>query len=103
SVEVDLRLAALGQRFDEQLAFDHAAAVCAAASAVGATVTLAMTDHTATDSALEILTKLRQDFPDTGMTISARLRRSEADCRDLAGPGSRVRLCQGIYAEPESV
>src|SRR5690606_39126755 len=25
------------------------------------------------------------------------------DCRDLAGPGARVRLCKGAYAEPESV
>ena len=24
------------------------------------------------------------------------------DCRDLAGPGSRVRLCKGAYEEPES-
>jgi proline dehydrogenase len=31
------------------------------------------------------------------------LRRTEADCADLAGPGSRVRLCKGAYAEPESV
>ncbi len=31
------------------------------------------------------------------------LRRTEADCRDLAGPGSRVRLCKGAYDEPASV
>src|SRR5690606_1217028 len=31
------------------------------------------------------------------------LRRTEADCRDLAGPGSRVGLCKGAYDEPESV
>jgi proline dehydrogenase len=31
------------------------------------------------------------------------LRRTEADCRDLAVAGSRVRLCKGAYAEPASV
>ena len=35
--------------------------------------------------------------------LQAYLRRTEADCRDLAGPGSRVRLCKGAYKEPESV
>ena len=29
--------------------------------------------------------------------------RTEADCRDLAVEGSRVRLCKGAYKEPESV
>jgi proline dehydrogenase len=35
--------------------------------------------------------------------LQSYLRRTEADCRDLAYPGSRVRLCKGAYAEPESV
>ena len=32
--------------------------------------------------------------------IQASLRRSEDDCRALAHPGSRVRLCKGAYQEP---
>jgi proline dehydrogenase len=35
--------------------------------------------------------------------LQAHLRRTEADCRELATTGSRVRLCKGAYAEPESV
>jgi proline dehydrogenase len=103
ATEVSLKLSALGQRLDEQLAYDHAAAVCAAAAEAGTAVTLDMEDHTTTDSTIEILTKLRQDFPATGVALQSYLRRTEADCRDLAGPGSRVRLCKGAYAEPESV
>lgn len=103
AVEVSLKLTALGLRLDEQLAFDYAAAVCAAARDAGTTVTLDMEDRTTTDATCEILTKLRQDFPTTGVAVQAYLRRTEADCRDLTGPGSRVRLCKGAYAEPESV
>lgn len=103
ATEVSLKLSALGLRLDEQVAFDHAAAVCAAARAAGTSVTLDMEDHTTTDATYEILTKLRQDFPDTGVALQAYLRRTEADCRDLAVPGSRVRLCKGAYAEPESI
>jgi proline dehydrogenase len=101
--EVSLKLSALGVRLGEQLAYDHAAAVCAAAVEAGTTVTLDMEDHTVTDATCEILIKLRQDYPSTGIALQAYLRRTEADCRDLAGPGSRVRLCKGAYAEPESV
>jgi proline dehydrogenase len=62
-----------------------------------------MEDHTTTDSTLSILRELRKDFPRTGAVLQSYLRRTEADCRDLAYPGSRVRLCKGAYDEPESV
>jgi proline dehydrogenase len=103
AAEVSLKLSALGQRFDEKMAHDYAAKICAAAVEAGATVTLDMEDHTTTDSTLDILAQLRQDFPTVGVALQAYLRRTEADCRELAGPGSRVRLCKGAYAEPESV
>jgi proline dehydrogenase len=101
--EVSVKLSALGQRFDEKLAYEHAKAICAAAVRAGTTVTLDMEDHATTDSTLDILLRLRADFPDTGAVLQAHLRRTEADCRELAGVGSRVRLCKGAYAEPEPV
>src|SRR5207248_2887465 len=73
------------------------------ADAVGATVTLDMEDHTTTDSTLGILRELRGEYPWVGAVLQAYLRRTEQDCRELSGPGSRVRLCKGAYAEPESV
>jgi proline dehydrogenase len=103
AAEVSVKLSALGQLFDEQLAYDHARAICVAAADAGTTVTLDMEDHTTTDSTLEILGKLRKDFPATGVALQAYLRRTEADCRELATAGMRVRLCKGAYAEPESV
>jgi proline dehydrogenase len=103
AAEVSVKLSALGQRFDERLAVEHAHAICAAAAEAGTTVTLDMEDHTTTDSTLEALVSLRKDFPTTGAVLQAYLRRTEADCRELATAGSRVRLCKGAYAEPESV
>jgi proline dehydrogenase len=103
AAEVSVKLSALGQKFDERLALEHARAICAAALEAGTTVTLDMEDHTTTDSTLEILATLRKDFPTTGAVLQAYLRRTEADCRELATTGSRVRLCKGAYAEPESV
>lgn len=103
SVEVSLKLSAVGQALDEALALDGAREVCAAAAAAGTTVTVDMEDHTTTDSTLGIVRELRADYPWLGAVVQAYLRRTEADCKELAGAGSRVRLCKGAYREPESV
>jgi proline dehydrogenase len=106
AAEVSVKLSAVGQSLPgdgEQFALDNAFAICEAARNVGTTVTLDMEDHTTTDSTLGILRELRRDFPDTGAVVQAYLRRTEADCRDLAYAGSRVRLCKGAYKEPASV
>jgi proline dehydrogenase len=104
--EVSVKLSAVGQALPgdgEKIALEHARAICTEARRVGATVTLDMEDHTTTDSTLEILRQLRVDFPETGAVLQAYLHRTEADCRDLAYAGSRVRLCKGAYKEPASV
>jgi len=101
--EVSVKLSAVGQAFDEAMALDHATRICKAAADVGTTVTLDMEDHTTTDSTLDILGKLRQDFPSTGAVLQAYLHRTEADCRELSGEGSRIRLCKGAYSEPAEV
>jgi proline dehydrogenase len=101
--EVSVKLTAVGQAIDEQMALDNARRICEGARSASTTVTLDMEDHTTTDSTLSILRELRQDFPDTGAVLQSYLRRTESDCRDLAFAGSRVRLCKGAYKEPESV
>src|SRR5207237_5363438 len=103
AAEVSVKLSALGTVCDESLAYEHAHDICAAAAAAGTTVTLDMEDHETTDATLDVLSRLRADFPGTGAVLQAYLRRTEGDCRELATPGSRVRLCKGAYAEPESV
>jgi proline dehydrogenase len=103
AAEVSVKLSALGQVFDEKVALEHARAICAKASEAGTTVTLDAEDHTTTDSTLEVLARLRAEFPTTGAVVQSYLRRTEADCRELAVEGSRVRLCKGAYKEPESV
>jgi len=104
-VEVSVKLSALGQGLPDgdALALDGVRAICGAAAEAGTTVTVDMEDHTTTDATLATVVALRVDFPWVGAVLQSQLRRTEADCRDLAGPGSRVRLCKGAYEEPESV
>ena len=106
NAEVSVKLSAVGQALPEvgeKVALENARTICHAARNAGTTVTLDMEDHTTTDSTLGILRELRKDFPETGAVLQAYLHRTEADCRDLAYEGSRVRLCKGAYNEPESV
>ena len=106
NAEVSVKLSAVGQALPEvgeKVAIENARTICHAARNAGTTVTLDMEDHTTTDSTLGILRELRKDFPETGAVLQAYLHRTEADCRDLAYEGSRVRLCKGAYNEPESV
>jgi proline dehydrogenase len=104
--EVSVKLSAVGQALPgdgERIALEHASEICRAAGAAGTTVTLDMEDHTTTDSTLSILRELRADFPWAGAVVQAYLRRTEGDCKDLAGEMSRVRLGKGAYDEPDSV
>ncbi len=104
--EVSVKLSAIGQALPDnghKIAVENARTICRAARNAGTTVTLDMEDHTTTDSTLAILRELRKDFPETGAVLQAALHRTEADCRDLAHEGSRVRLCKGAYLEPEAV
>ncbi|MGW6422879.1 proline dehydrogenase family protein [Nocardia sp. NPDC055053] len=105
-LEVSVKLSALGQalpRDGHAVARGHAHQICTAAEAAGIWVTVDAENHTTTDSTLAIVRDLRADFPWLGTVLQAYLRRTEEDCRALADPASRIRLCKGAYDEPESV
>jgi proline dehydrogenase len=86
----------------ERTAVEHIERIAIVARDAGTTVTLDAEDHRTTDAVLRIATTLRPRFPWLGSVVQAGLRRTEADVRELAAPGVRVRLCKGAYAEPVS-
>ena len=103
AAEVSVKATAVGLTLDTGLARENIARICAAARDAGTTVTLDAEHYDVIEPTLRIASSLREEFPDLGCVIQAGLRRSEADCRSLAGHGTRVRLCKGAYSEPESV
>lgn len=105
-VEMSVKLSALGQALasdGESVALTHATEIASAARDCGTSVTVDMENHLTTDSTLRVVRRLRAEFPATGAVIQAYLHRSLEDCRALAQPGSRVRLCKGAYREPSTV
>jgi proline dehydrogenase len=99
---LDLRALGLGRTSARALATD-AAAVCAAAAAVGMTVTLSGLGHDQVEAALEVRAALAEEFPDLGVTLGANLLRTESDCIDLAAAGARVRLVKRDAPEGAAV
>jgi proline dehydrogenase len=103
TAEVSVKPTAVGLFLGPRIAVDNISRICAAAAEAGTTVTLDAEEHAAIEPTLRIAAKLRAEFGDLGCVVQACLRRSEADCRALAGHGVRVRLCKGAYSEPESL
>lgn len=105
-LEVSIKLSALGRalpRHGEKIASENAHRIATAAAEAGVWVTVDAEDHTTTDSALRIVRDLRSDFPDLGTVLQSYLHRTADDCAEFSGPGSRIRLCKGAYAEPADV
>lgn len=68
-------------------------------------VRLDMEDHPYTDLTLEMYERLRRDYGrHVGVVLQSYLRRTEDDLRTLiAGGQTNIRLCKGIYVEPEQI
>ncbi|MFI5933614.1 proline dehydrogenase family protein [Actinoplanes sp. NPDC051494] len=104
--EISIKLSALGQSLGTdgpERATDRALELVEHAYRHGVDVTFDMEDHTTVDHTLETLRAARATQPRVGCVLQAMLHRTEADARDLAVAGSRIRLVKGAYAEPPSV
>jgi proline dehydrogenase len=105
-LEVSVKLSALGQAIPgdgPRRATGNLRELCAAARQFGVLVTVDAEDHTTTEHTLRTVGELRGEFPWLGVVLQAYLHRTEADCKELAGPLSRVRLCKGAYREPKTI
>jgi proline dehydrogenase len=105
-LDISLQLSSLGRDVPyggRKVCYENAAEICARADHLGATVTLDAEEHPAVDTTLQVLADLRREYPTTGVALQAYLRRTEADCRELATARSRVRLCKGGYSAPRHV
>lgn len=99
SPEISIKLEQMGLYAPggEDAAVARAITLATRANVAGTRVTLDMEGVAEVDLTLRALQAIRTHEPDTGVALQAYLTRTERDCAELAGPGSRVRLCKGGY------
>jgi proline dehydrogenase len=101
---VSVKLTALGLKLDYDLCRENLTAVVDDAGRRGNFVRIDMEDATTTDDTLRLYRELRGDGRgNVGVVLQAYLRRTLDDIDALADLRPNVRLCKGIYLEPESI
>lgn len=100
---VSIKLSNLGLDIARDFCLEQAAAVVAAARAVGGFVRIDMEGSKHTDATLDVFQRLRRDFDNVGIVLQAYLQRTEDDVKEAVRRGDRVRLCKGAYKEPPAV
>ena len=99
---VSVKPTGLGLKLGYELCKRNLETVIAAAEPTGRFVRIDMEDSSTTDETLRLFSELRDEgHPRVGPVLQASLRRTRADAEALAGVS--VRICKGIYVEPESI
>ena len=100
---ISVKLTQLGLKIDTGFCKANVEEILEAAKAKSNFVRIDMEDHTCTEDTLKIFHEVKEKYSNVGIVIQAYLRRSEVDIRRLASEKAKVRLCKGIYNEPEEI
>ncbi len=99
---VSVKPTGLGLKLGYDVCKRNVQTVIAAAEPTGRFVRIDMEDSSTTDETLRLFRELRDEGHDrVGPVLQASLRRTVSDAEALAG--ASVRICKGIYIEPESI
>ena len=100
---LSIKLTSLGLKLDKDFCRDNVRKILRVASSYGNFVRIDMEDSSCTSDTIDIFRSLQAEHTNCGIVLQAYLRRTEADVRALLAAGANVRLCKGIYKEPEEI
>jgi proline dehydrogenase len=101
---VSVKPTGLGLKLDRDFCRDNIGRIVRCAQERDNFVRIDMEDATTTSDTLAVYRELRAEgLEHVGVVLQARLRRTIADVRALADLKPSVRLCKGIYLEPEEI
>ena len=101
---ISVKLSELGLRIDLERCREATRALAASAAEHGRFVRIDMEDSSVTSVTLDLYRAMRSEFDNVGIVIQSCLRRSAEDIAELMDEGATdVRLCKGIYIEPEEI
>jgi proline dehydrogenase len=99
---VSIKPTMLGLNLDEAFCREQFHTLHEYAKERGNWITIDMEDHPYTDSTLAIYREMQRNHGNSSTVLQAYMRRTLADIGELP-PRSSVRLCKGIYVEPEHI
>jgi len=101
---ISIKLTGFGLKLDQALCRELVFGLVADAAEHGTLVRLDMEDSSTTDATLALYRELRAaGYEGVGVVLQAALRRTLDDVLALAPLVPSVRLCKGIYVEPQSL
>ena len=104
SAYVHVKVTQLGLMIDRDFCRDQVRSLLDHAARHGETfVRMDMEDSPRIDATLGLYRELRPEYPNFGVVLQARMRRSLADARELAKLQASVRVCKGVYLEPQEI
>lgn len=98
-----------GLLIDKEVAYRHIREIVEKASRYGNFVRIDMEDSPCTDMSIELLRRIKQEFPkNVGLVFQAYLKRTLDDIKKLSDLHSaetplNFRICKGIYREPAEI
>jgi len=101
-VELSVRPSAVGiaLRDGEDLAIANVSKIAAKAAQIGTSIIIGTETPAIAARTMRVIQAVRQQHPAVGCIVAANFKRSEADCRTLTAPGSRVAICKGSCRTP---
>ncbi len=100
---VSLKPTMFGLKIDKAFCRENVSAICGEAKRYGNFVRVDMEDSSCTQDTIDLYYALREQHDNVGTVIQSYLRRSLADCAELAAARANLRLCKGIYNEPREL
>lgn len=100
--EPSIKLTQLGLDIEQNLAYGHLRALASRAHERGTYLWIDMEQSSYVDVTIELVRRLKSEFPGVGVCLQAYLYRTREDLVDLMGRGIGIRLVKGAYNEPAS-
>jgi proline dehydrogenase len=101
---VSIKPTHLGMDLDKKFCFDNIKRIVVKAKELGNFVRIDMEDHTVTSATIEMYLRLKIDYEGyVGTVIQSYMRRTYDDIQSLIKEKANLRLCKGIYVEPEDI
>ncbi len=94
----------MGLNLDLDFAYKNILRIVKRAKELNNFVRIDMEDNTVTTITIEMYLKLKEEFNEyVGTVIQAYLKRTSGDIQNLITHKANLRLCKGIYVEPEEI